>query len=145
MAATSAAEKSGQCLCGAIKFKATPKDNEVAVCHCSMCRRISAGPFFGADCGDSVEFENEDSLGLYGSSEWAERGFCKKCGSVLFWRLKDGTHNHVSLNAFDEPGETMFSTEVFIDEKPEYYSFAQKTQQLTGQEVFALFMGGEEQ
>ena len=33
------------------------------------------------------------------------------------------------------------TTEVFIDEKPGFYAFAQETNQMTGAELFALFEG----
>ncbi|MEM9495070.1 MAG: GFA family protein [Pseudomonadota bacterium] len=137
-------EKIGQCLCGAVKFKATPKNAEVGVCHCSICRRQSAGPFFAIDCGDSLVFEDATHVGAFASSDWAERGFCTRCGSTLFWRLKDKSINIVAVDLFDEPGDMVLDHEVFIDEKPGYYSFAEKTKQMTGQEVFEMFADGGE-
>ena len=131
-------EKSGQCLCGAVKFTAVPKTNEVGVCHCAMCRRNNAGPFFAIDCGDTLVFEDETNVGVYDSSEWAQRGFCKQCGSSLFWRLKDKSMGAVAVDAFDDLDGLEMTHEVFIDEKPGYYSFAEKTQQLTGQQVFDM-------
>ncbi|MEM9989231.1 MAG: GFA family protein, partial [Pseudomonadota bacterium] len=89
---------SGSCLCGEVKFTATPAEKKVGVCHCDICRTQTAGPFFGIDCGDSLEIEDTPFLGIYRSSEWAERGFCKKCGTVLFWRTHDHSSNIVSVN-----------------------------------------------
>ena len=134
-------EKTGQCLCGAVKFRATPKTADVGVCHCSMCRRISAGPFFAIDCGDALVFENEDKLGVYNSSEWAERGFCKDCGSTILWRLKDRSINIVAVDLFDDLEGLRLDHEVYIDEKPDYYRFAEKTTQLTGAQVMEMFAG----
>lgn len=137
-------EKSGRCLCGSVKFRASPKKAEVGVCHCSMCRKSAAGPFFAIDCGDSLVFDDETTLGVYGSSEWAERGFCNQCGSTVFWRLKDRSANIVAIDLFDDPGELKLDHEVFIDEKPGYYSFAEKTHQLTGKQVFEMFSASQE-
>ena len=136
--------KSGQCLCGAVKFTATPKSGDVGVCHCGMCRKHAAGPFFAVDCADTLAFDDETKVGVYGSSDWAERGFCKQCGSTLFWRAKDGSVNIVAVDLFDDPGSLRLDHEVFIDEKPDYYSFAQKTKQLTGQQCFEMFAGNQE-
>ena len=136
-------KKTGGCLCGAVRFTAVPKSSDVGVCHCSMCRKVAAGPFFAIDCGDTLAFEDETHVGVYGSSDWAERGFCKQCGSTLFWRLKDKSANIVAVDAFDDPGALKLDHEVFIDEKPGYYSFAEKTQQLTGQQVFEMFAGDQ--
>ena len=40
------------------------------------------------DCGTDVIFEDESAIGVFESSEWAERGFCKSCGTALFYRLR---------------------------------------------------------
>ena len=78
----------GGCLCGAVRFTAAPKDREVGACHCSMCRQVDGG----AVLGDRLRRRDARSrtlsnLGVYRSSEWAERCFCKKCGTPLFYRL----------------------------------------------------------
>ena len=81
------ATMNGGCLCGAVRFTATPANREVGACHCSMCRRWTAGPFLGLECGTTVKVADSAQLGVYRSSEWAERCFCKKCGTALFYRL----------------------------------------------------------
>ncbi len=132
---------SGGCLCGAVRFTATPKNNEVGVCHCSMCRRWGAGPLFAIDCADTFKAESDDQLSVYASSDWGERGFCRTCGTSLFWKMKDKGMYIVSVDAFDDPGALTFSHEIFIDEKPNHYEFANQTQKMTGAEVFAMFAG----
>ena len=127
----------GQCLCGAIRFKATPKTMDMGVCHCGMCRRWAGGVFMAVSCGDQVEVEDDSQLGVYVSSEWGDRCFCRKCGTTLFWRMRDGTNVAVSMQAFDEPGVFRFAEEIFIDEKPKNYDFANPTKKLTGAEMFA--------
>ncbi|PHR91129.1 MAG: aldehyde-activating protein [Robiginitomaculum sp.] len=102
-----------------------------------MCQKWAAGPYMAISCSDVV-FESEAALGVYKSSEWGERGFCKTCGTSLFWRMTG--YCGVSEGAFDALGPISFTTEVFIDEKPTHYEFANKTTQMTGAEVFALFM-----
>jgi hypothetical protein len=129
----------GSCLCGAVRFAASPKDHEVGACHCSMCRKWTGGPFMVIDCGDTVKVENESNLGVYRSSEWAERCFCKKCGSVLFYRLVQNGNCYASAEAFDDRAGYALTSQVFIDEKPAYYDFANKTHNMTGAEVFAAF------
>ena len=44
---------SGGCLCGAVRFTAAPANHEVGACHCSMCRKWTAGPFLVLDCADT--------------------------------------------------------------------------------------------
>ncbi|MDX2287894.1 MAG: GFA family protein, partial [Hyphomicrobiaceae bacterium] len=79
-----ATARTGGCLCGAVKFAATPKPHDdgvhVDACHCAMCRRQVGGPLMAVAC-DKVEVTAGAYLGVYQSSAWAERCFCKRCGS----------------------------------------------------------------
>lgn len=131
------AEKSGQCLCGAVNFKATPKSDEMGVCHCGMCQRWAGGVFMAVSCGDTVSVNDDSELGVYVSSEWGERCFCKKCGTTLFWRMRDGSNTSVAVPAFDDTSGLDFKSEIFIDEKPAYYAFANNTKKQTSAEMFA--------
>ena len=45
----------------------------------------------------------------------------------------------VPVGVFDDLIEVQFRDQIFIDEKPEYYSFANPTKNLTGTEVFAMY------
>jgi hypothetical protein len=135
--------QTGGCLCGAVRFSATPADRDVAACHCSMCRRWSAGPFLVRDCGTSLQIEDRASLGVYRSSDWAERAFCKSCGTPLYYRLIDKDMHFVSAEAFDDVNDLAFTSQIFIDEKPGYYDFANTTHNMSGAEVFAAFMPPE--
>ncbi len=130
---------SGQCLCGAVRFQAKPAGNAVSICHCGMCRRQMAGPFFAIECGDTFKAEDSPNLGVYSASDYGERIFCKQCGTVIAWRTKDGKFSEVSVNALDGLEDLRLKQEIFIEDKPDYYSFAEKTKQLTGQQVFELF------
>jgi hypothetical protein len=130
---------SGGCLCGAVRFTAAPRAHDIGVCHCSMCRKWSAGPFFAVDCDGSVKIDEASNLGVYRSSEWAERCFCKKCGSTLFYRLVGKDRYFVSAESFDERNSFAVTAQIFIDEKPAYYDFANETAKMTGAEVFAAF------
>ena len=133
----------GGCLCGAVRFAAVPKETDFGICHCSMCRRWSAGPFFALECGDTLEIEDDSKLGVYRSSEWAERAFCKVCGTPLFYRLIDRDFYAVSVEAFDDRGGFSMNSQIFIDERPNYYDFANKTKMMTGAEVFAAFASAD--
>jgi hypothetical protein len=129
----------GSCLCGAVHVSANTMSNKVGACHCSMCQKWTGGPLMAVDCGSDVSFQGEENVGVFNSSEWAERGFCKKCGSHLFYRLKESNRYFMPVGLFDVGEEWIFDHQVFIDQKPEYYCFSNETQNLTGAEVFAMF------
>jgi hypothetical protein len=130
---------SGSCLCGAVRFTAAPNKREVGACHCSMCRRWTTGPFLGLECGNTLEIADKSQLGVYRSSAWAERAFCGQCGTPLYYRLVGKDFYFVSAEAFDDRAGFVFASQIFIDEKPAYYEFANKTHNMTGAEVFAAF------
>jgi hypothetical protein len=130
----------GGCLCGAVRFVADGVDTGHHACHCSMCRRWASGPVFAADTG-SVQFTGEEHITRYDSSEWAARGFCKNCGSHLFYYLKPAGAYHLCVGAFDDPAQFQLDVELFVDRKPAGYAFKGAKQQLTEEQVFAAFNG----
>ena len=132
-------EIKGQCLCGSVQITAQPEQPHVGACHCHMCRRWSGGPFMEVDCGNNISFEGGDAITVFNSSDWAERGFCAKCGTHLFYRLKDNQQHMVPVGLFDDVPGAAFELQVFIDEKPAYYAFADETKTMTGEEIFAMF------
>ncbi len=131
-------KRSGRCLCGAVCLSGQ-STNEVGACHCKTCRRWSGGPFMEVNCGTDLAIEGADHVSVFDSSEWAERGFCGTCGTHLFYRLKGNGMYIVPVGLFEDDPDLAFATQVFIDEKPGYYRFAEATKDLTGAEVFAMF------
>lgn len=126
----------GHCLCGAVSYTATDVDPHLHACHCNMCRRWSGGPGFAASVG-AIRFEGEEHIGRYESSEWAERGFCTRCGTNLFYRLKHNDHHVVWMGTFDEQAPFELAGEIYIEDKPPAYDFAGEHPRLTGEEFLA--------
>lgn len=138
----------GRCLCGAVAFEAKDVKTRYGVCHCGMCRRWTGGPFPGVEAPGGVTYSGEENIGLYRGSDWGERGFCKTCGSTLFWRAQDGSHLVLPVGAFDDQEPFELVSEIFIDKKPPGYAFAGEHKTMTEAEVFAMFAppadGGEQ-
>jgi hypothetical protein len=129
----------GSCLCKAVSISTTNRSSLMAACHCGMCRKWGGGAFLAVECGSNVSFEGEENIGVYQSSEWAERGFCQKCGTHIFYKFKQNNQYYIPVGLFDNSEGLIFDHQVFIDEKPEYYSFANETKNMTGAELFAQF------
>lgn len=129
----------GSCLCGAVNLSTTSMSRHISACHCSMCRKWGGGALLVIECESNVSFSGEENISVYQSSEWAERGFCRICGSHLFYRLKPNNHYYIPVGIFDNSNGLIFDHQIFIDEKPDYYAFANETQNMTGAEVFAQF------
>lgn len=129
----------GVCLCGAVHVSVQAMSNKVGACHCGMCRRWTGGPLMAVDCGSEVTFEGEENITVFESSRWAERGFCNKCGSHLFYRLKENKQYFIPAGIFETKDKLVFDNQVFIDKKPDYYSFANETRNMTEAEIFAMY------
>lgn len=91
------------------------------------------------DAGGEVRFEGAEHVGVYGSSDWAERGFCRNCGTHLFYRLKNLVHYALPAGLIDGELPWELKKQIFIDAKPGYYEFANNTRNLTGAEAFEEF------
>ena len=79
---------SGQCLCGAIRFEATPPSKFCAHCHCSMCRRAHGAPFvtwIGFRAEQFRIVDGAEHLHRYQSSPEATRSSCKRCGTMMLF------------------------------------------------------------
>ena len=77
----------GACLCGAVQFEVTLPTLGCCHCHCSICRRFSGAgyaTFFQVSRERFRLLAGGENLQRYRSSPWAQRAFCKTCGSGLF-------------------------------------------------------------
>ena len=134
---------SGHCLCGSVRFTAEKVETDHHVCHCGMCRRWSGGSGFCGANAEGVHFDNRESIGTFVSSEWADRGFCRSCGTTLYYFLKP-THAYVmSVGTFDDQTPFRLVREIFIDRKPDGYAFAGDHERWTGAETFARLTPSE--
>ncbi|ATL99845.1 aldehyde-activating protein [Aeromonas sp. CA23] len=126
----------GHCLCGGI-LVSSGDHQEVNLCHCTTCRRWSGGPLFAVHCGKDVRFSGM-APATYRSSEWAERGFCPTCGTHLFYHLLPTDEYIVPAGLFLRD-DFQLASQIFIDEKPDFYELKNETPTLTGQQVFEQF------
>ncbi|WP_106478882.1 GFA family protein [Phytohalomonas tamaricis] len=119
-------QHAGGCLCGAVRFSIV-HGGEVSVCHCSMCRRAMGGPMFAIICEGKPTFENRAMLGVYRSSEIAERGFCQRCGSQLFFHGLEDDSYAFTAGSFDDQSEMVITEQIFMADKPGFYALANET------------------
>lgn len=131
----------GHCLCGAVTLTAvSPKAPRphAAVCHCSMCRRWGGGPFFATESHE-VQIEGRDAVAEYASSDWARRAFCKHCGTHLYYQFVESQAYELSVGLFQDDAPFAFTSQIYIDKKPDWYAFANPTDTMTEAEVLKAF------
>ena len=132
----------GGCLCGAVRYALAALPTGLTACHCQMCRRHSGGVHLGFEiAAEGIAFDGAENIGTFQSSDWAERGFCRCCGSSLFWRMtaEGPMQGTISLGAgtLDSHDGLTFEAEIYIDAKPDAYAFAGERPRLTEAEVLA--------
>ena len=112
----------GSCLCGAVRFRARGALRGVVYCHCSQCRRQS-GHFYAATNveDEALEIEGQDAVTWYAASGEARRGFCRVCGSALFWKRNHAREISIMAGAFDKPSSLRGECHIFVADKGDYY------------------------
>lgn len=117
--------RKGSCLCGAVRFTIGGELGPVSFCHCRMCRRWhgAPGPYAEARRED-VRFDAPDALQWYQSSSFSRRGFCRHCGSSLFWERLGGPTLDVVVGALDEPTGLRAEKHIYVAHKGDWYDIA---------------------
>ena len=114
---------SGRCLCGDVRFTVEGPLRPVLVCHCGQCRRMS-GHLWAATAADrdGVRFAAQDTLRWFSSSDRAQRGFCERCGSSLFWSHEDKQTLSIAAGALDSPTGLKTQAHIFFSDASDYYA-----------------------
>jgi hypothetical protein len=119
-----------------VTFAATGVASEFSACHCGMCRRWNGGAPYFAVAVESVTFSGTEHIARYDSSRWAERGFCTRCGTHLFYFLRPAQAYMMAMGCFDGDPQFTMSREIFVDRKPDGYTLAGEHERWTETETF---------
>jgi hypothetical protein len=94
----------GGCQCGALRFRAERLMDNPHVCHCRMCQKAT-GNFFATLVGvKKTDLTwTRGQAAVFHSSDGIGRGFCRDCGTPLFFLREAGGHVSMSIGAFDKP------------------------------------------
>lgn len=93
----------GGCLCGRIRYRATPDHRDGYYCHCRMCQ-LAFGNTRAAYLNlrkSEVQWLTEPTW--YASSRIARRGFCNHCGTPLAFEFLDSQRMDLSVGSLDDP------------------------------------------
>lgn len=126
-------EMTGGCLCGGVRYRVTGPLRPVVYCHCGQCRRTS-GHFVAATAvaKDALIIETDESLEWFASSEHASRGFCRRCGSSLFWRPNAKPYTCIMAGTLDDSTGLEAVEHIFVGEKGDYYQLTDDLPKLPG-------------
>ena len=133
MVASQTHQLTGRCNCGAVSFVATGPFRPAKACHCKSCRRQS-GHFLAATQIDRSDLRatGSDAMTWYSASEHAERGFCRVCGTHLFWQETGSERVSILMGCLDEPTGIRLADHIFVAEKGDYYDITDDLPQMAG-------------
>ncbi|WP_343564427.1 GFA family protein [Kiloniella sp. b19] len=111
----------GGCLCGQVRYEVTGPLRGVVNCHCTMCQKLHGS--FGAHSKalkSDIRITEDQGLAWYRTSDVARRGFCRNCGSSLFWDPYELDATGILAGSLD--GETGLETigHIFVAEKADF-------------------------
>ncbi|MQB42833.1 GFA family protein [Rhizobium sp. ICMP 5592] len=115
-------EHTGACLCGAVRFKTRGRLREVVACHCSQCRRQTGLYYAATDVPrGNITIEGEEVITWYRASSFARRGFCRVCGSALFWSADSSDNISIMAGLFDQPNDLKLGYHIYCADKGDFY------------------------
>ena len=114
----------GSCLCGQIVFDVTGFSDEVAACHCTMCRK-----FHGAAFGTLVEVQGlrwlsgKALLKDYAGDNGTVRKFCNHCGTSLAFLARGLGDDQLELaiSMFDDEIPIKIDVHIYTDYKANWF------------------------
>jgi hypothetical protein len=112
----------GGCLCGGIRFTVTGPLRPVVNCHCGQCLQWH-GNFaaYTAAPWSQIELVGETNLQWFDSSSFARRGFCRRCGSSLFWERPNSGSVSIAAGSLDKPTGLETIRHIFTADLSDYY------------------------
>jgi hypothetical protein len=141
----------GGCQCGAVRYALHAPPSDPHICHCRMCQK-AFGSFFAPLTGVPLAaFEvTRGTLSLFNSSDQAERGFCRDCGTPLTFHYVGRDRIAVSIGSLDRPEEVRPATQYGIEGRLSWFAElaslpGDKTTEEDGPETAAAIRGSSHQ
>jgi len=117
---------SGGCLCGAVRYEIRGPLRGVVNCHCSNCRRWHGhhGAYTSAGL-DGLQLVQDGGLQWYDSvsdeTPNVRRGFCRECGSSLFWHPLGQDAIAIAAGSLDAPTGLETIAHLWTSRRGDYY------------------------
>lgn len=108
----------GGCQCGRIRYRSKVHFDNAHICHCRMCQ-MAVGNLFAAlvaTPADRLHWLKEKPE-TFASSEVAVRGFCKACGTPLFYETVGANRVNVTIGSLDNPEDFMPKGQIGVESK----------------------------
>ncbi len=129
----------GSCLCGGVNYEIDGPLRPIVGCHCVQCRKTS-GHHVAATQGraNKLRFVKDEGLSWHRSSPDAERGFCRNCGSSLFWRRVGSELISICAGTLEEGHGLQMVCHIHADTPGTYYGITDGLPQIDQADLASL-------
>ena len=112
----------GSCLCGGVRYTTDGPLSDVIACHCTQCRKQTGHFFASTNVADEhLNITGFQNLTWYYASDEAKRGFCRTCGSTLFWKHSNDPRTSLLAGSLDGKTGLKISKHIYCADKGDYY------------------------
>ena len=115
----------GGCACRTIRYRLNSRPFDSSWCHCRNCQRISGAPAIVHAMLPRPHFaveQGRDSLGHVRLTDFAERVFCRECGSPLATLLDHQPETiDIVVASLDDPGALPPEFHIFVESRVAWF------------------------
>ena len=124
MNSTTSATWARGCHCTKVRFEVIGPVRGSVYCHCRQCLHLH-GHFVAYSQAHrrDLTITDENAIHWYRASAAAQRGFCRHCGTRLFWAPDNGDAVSIASGAFDPAKVPPAVGHIFASTAPAYYTF----------------------
>ena len=113
---------SASCLCNGISMTIKGQFRPVINCHCIQCTKTHGNyAAYTSVLEQNIIFKSKKTLKWFQSSAKAKRGFCKKCGSSIFFKRLGSKAVSISAGLFRNPSKLKTISHIYVKNKRDYY------------------------
>jgi hypothetical protein len=94
----------GGCQCGAVRYSLHGEPGDPHLCHCRMCQKAAGN--YSLPLGTFMRSDFTITRGKpkwFPSSDLVRRGFCRDCGTPLFYDIPGTDFISITLGSLDDP------------------------------------------
>jgi hypothetical protein len=130
-------ERTGRCLCGAVRFRLSAEPLATRVCWCRDCQRISANGMVNLlipTAAIEISGQLSEYVRTADSGNKIRQRFCPSCGSPLFANSSARPQvTAVRVGTLDEPSSVRPTTNIWCSSAPAWASLDPNLERLERQ------------
>ncbi|MCJ8312618.1 MAG: GFA family protein [Saccharospirillaceae bacterium] len=114
----------GSCHCARVKIQIPKNLNDVRLCYCQTCQKLSGSAFSAVSmvaAHDFIILKGQDNLTHYKSSPNKTRFHCKTCFSPIYVQLDSKPNEkRIRLGLLNEEPTVNITAHIWVSEKPDW-------------------------